>query len=897
MFLNSGKRFILENQSEFIKVQKGSVEVYAIGRDGASKGRMFLMEATEGDAVFPSFDEFDTTDIMIYASTDAELLILSYNSYMDENQRKELFLLMRMWFFNVSKTPFFALFAAKGDTTIYNWTLKNSVFFESDSVDTLWKKFADNQSIVSMLLGIKFKSADAYFIKRLKAGKKLNEQLENKATAGLLGEYSAYYDGEYSYNKNIREAAFIVGAVANALSLSASGASMSNLQTLDSTAALRRLMQNAGIAFHSVTLEKDWEKSDSGVIIGYFGEEKELAALIPKTSESYNIITLKNPELQPVTEEIAKKIAPKAFVCYAGFPPEKLSVKTLLYFMINSCWKTDYKTIIAASFFGGLIPLLLPIVTETIFSDIIPINDRAGLTTVTQVMMITGFGSAALALMRSVATLRINIKINIAAEIALWHRLLKLPAKFFREYQAGELLSRMNALSGIKELITGEYVGGIFSVVFSMWSLVLMCWYNIRLSIAACLIMFVYFIIVAFIYRRVFRYERNLIDVGNKSAGQVQEIFSGLSKFRAHGAENQAFYMWSKFFGEEWKWTQKLRWQGNKYAVLSAVQPFVLNMALYYIVMYHLNETVNGVTTPLIDYPAFLAFSAACATFSSSLVSAVPLVVKIFSLRPHIDNLRPILDAKPEDADYKPDIDKLFGAIEAKHLSFSYTPGKEILSDISFKINAGESVAIVGASGSGKSTLVRLLLGFETPRHGAIFYDGQDMSEVSVASLRSLMGVVLQNGQLMTGDILSNITGVSNLTVDDAWKAAEAAGVAEDIRNMPMQMMTMISEGSGNISGGQKQRILIARAIINRPAVLVFDEATSALDNESQNIVMESLNKLKSTRIIVAHRLSTIKNADKILVLDKGKIVESGKFDELMEKGGLFARLVRRQVA
>lgn len=896
MLLSRGKRFILTNQSEFIKVQQGAVEVYIAGREGASRGQMFLTESSAGDAVFPSFDEFDATDIMVYALQDTELLILNRDSYVGENNRAELLNLMRAWFLNLSKTPFFALFAAKGDTSIINWTLKNGIFSEDDSVDTLWKKFKDNQSIVSMLSGVKFQSADLHFSQRLKDNERLNEHLENKAAANLLNEPSMVYEEGYSHKETVREAVFVVSAIANALSLSAENTYIGELQNMDSHSILRRLMQNMGIAFHAVTLEQDWEKSDSGAIIAYFGEKKELAALIPQTPETYNIITLKNPTPSPVTEEIVKKIHSNAFVCYAGFPSEKLSVKELLRFMMKTCWKADYRTIIVASFFASLIPLLTPIVTETIFSDIIPINDHEGLTTVTQVMMVTGFGSAALALMRSIATLRINMKVNIAADIALWHRLLKLPAKFFRNFQAGELLSRMNALSSIKELITGEYIGGIFSVVFSVWSLLLMLWYSIKLTIAACFITFAYLLVVTFIYRRVFKYERNLIEAGNKSAGQVQEIFSGLPKFRAHGGETEAFYLWSKFFGEEWYWTQKLRWQGNKYAVLSALQPFVLNMALYYLVMFHLNETVNGTPQITIEYPAFLAFSAACATFSSSLVSAIPLVIKVFSLRPHIDNLRPILDAKPEDAEHKPDIDKLFGAVEVRHLSFAYTSGNNVLKDISFTINAGESVAIVGPSGCGKSTLIRLLLGFETPKNGAIFYDGQDMSEVSITSLRSLMGVVLQNGQLMTGDILSNITGVSNLTMEDAWKAAESAGIAEDIRNMPMQMMTMISEGSGNISGGQKQRILIARAIINRPAVLIFDEATSALDNESQAIVTESLNKLKSTRIIVAHRLSTIKDVDKILVLSDGKIVESGKYDELMRKGGFFSNLVKRQV-
>ena len=231
-----------------------------------------------------------------------------------------------------------------------------------------------------------------------------------------------------------------------------------------------------------------------------------------------------------------------------------------------------------------------------------------------------------------------------------------------------------------------------------------------------------------------------------------------------------------------------------------------------------------------------------------------------------------------------------------KGLSFAYDDDlPNVLNDINFKVSAGEHVAIVGKSGCGKSTLIRLLLGFEKPEKGAIYYDGQDLEDLNLASVRVQMGIVLQNGQIMAGDIFTNIIGTSSLTQDDAWQAAEAAGLADDIRKMPMGMNTVISEGSTNISGGQRQRILIARALAAKPSIIVFDEATSALDNRTQNIVTESLDKMHSTQIIIAHRLSTIRNCDKIIVMDNGRIVEIGTFDELSNIGGLFSDLIKRQ--
>ena len=456
----------------------------------------------------------------------------------------------------------------------------------------------------------------------------------------------------------------------------------------------------------------------------------------------------------------------------------------------------------------------------------------------------------------------------------------------------------MQGIDSIKSVVSGEFVSTVFNFIFSFWSLFLMCYYSLKLTAAALCVWVIYCFISAFIYRRVINFQRNLVSANNKTASIVQQIFTGLSKFRVQGAEEQAFYLWSKAFGEEWKWNLKLRWQNNYNMIISAIQPFILTMLLYYITIYGMQTTnSDGTVTLGISYAEFIAFSAAYASFNGTLNAAIPLVGTFFSIQPHIENLRPILNEEPESTDDKVDAEILSGAIEVNHLSFAYNEdGPNILNDISFRVSAGETLAIVGKSGCGKSTLIRLLLGFEKPKLGAIYYDGQDLAELSLPSVRSQMGVVLQNGQLMTGDIFTNIVGTSSLTQKEAWAAAEAAGIADDIREMPMGMQTVISEGSSNISGGQRQRLLIARALAARPSIIIFDEATSALDNRTQAIVTESLNKLHATRIIVAHRLSTIRNADRILVLDNGTIAEEGNFEKLVAQNGIFAKLVKRQL-
>jgi ATP-binding cassette subfamily C protein len=316
-------------------------------------------------------------------------------------------------------------------------------------------------------------------------------------------------------------------------------------------------------------------------------------------------------------------------------------------------------------------------------------------------------------------------------------------------------------------------------------------------------------------------------------------------------------------------------------------------MAIYYMTM----RTMEQPDVTSMDYARFMGFQTAFSGFNATLITFVPLISSIFKARPYIENLEPLLETEPEVTDDKADAGELAGEVEVKNLHFSYeADAPMVLNGISFSVSAGEFVAFVGSSGCGKSTLMRILLGFESPAQGAIYFDGQDFATLNVSSVRSQMGVVLQNGQLMAGDIFANIVGTSPLTLDDAWEAARMVGLDRDIENMPMGMNTLISEGSGNISGGQRQRILIARSIVNRPKIVMLDEATSALDNVTQAIVTESLKKLKATRLTVAHRLSTIVGADRIFVLHEGRIAEEGDYEQLMQLDGLFAKLAKRQL-
>jgi ATP-binding cassette subfamily C protein len=265
---------------------------------------------------------------------------------------------------------------------------------------------------------------------------------------------------------------------------------------------------------------------------------------------------------------------------------------------------------------------------------------------------------------------------------------------------------------------------------------------------------------------------------------------------------------------------------------------------------------------------------------------------------PTYERAKPILETLPEVDEMKADPGELTGELEVSHVSFRYREdGPIVLKDVSVQVKPGEFVALVGPSGSGKSTLFRLLLGFEKLEAGAVYYNGRDLVGLDIREVRRQIGVVLQNGKLMAGDIFTNIIGSSLLTLEDARQAARMAGLEDDLKAMPMGLHTVISEGGGTLSGGQRQRLLIARALVHRPRILFFDEATSALDNRTQAIVSESLDNLQATRIVIAHRLSTIMNADRIYVLQDGRVVQQGTYDELIQAEGVFADLAKRQMA
>ncbi|MBR6959643.1 MAG: ATP-binding cassette domain-containing protein, partial [Clostridiales bacterium] len=379
---------------------------------------------------------------------------------------------------------------------------------------------------------------------------------------------------------------------------------------------------------------------------------------------------------------------------------------------------------------------------------------------------------------------------------------------------------------------------------------------------------------------------RKRMELGAKETGMSYAVLNGVQKIRLSGSEKRVFARWGNLYAQG----AKLDYDPPLFLKLNSVLTTAISL-IGTIVLYYLAIVTN------VSQSDYIAFNAAYGNVMGAFTSLAGIAISVASIRPVLELAEPILKAEPEVSEEKMPVDRLVGRIEVSHVTFRYNEKSPyVLEDLNLSIKAGEYVAIVGRTGCGKSTLIRLLLGFEKPETGAVYYDSHDLQAVDPRSLRKHIGVVIQNGQLFQGDIFSNITiSAPQLTLDEAWEAAEIAGIANDIREMPMGMNTVISEGQGGISGGQKQRLMIARAIAPKPKILIFDEATSALDNKTQKQVSDALDKLNCTRIIIAHRLSTIRNCDRILVMDDGAIIEEGTYDELIEKKGYFAELVERQ--
>ena len=652
---------------------------------------------------------------------------------------------------------------------------------------------------------------------------------------------------------------------------------------------LSAIARASHIRTREVSLSGKWYRRDGGPILGYWKEDGRPVALLPKTPSSYELYDPSTNYHCPVDNRVASRLKEEGVVLFRSFAQKKIGLRELLTFGLQSCWKQDLFRIIIMGVIGGLLGTAIPLATGVIFDHIIPAGDMGALLQIGLILCSSALAAMLFELTRALATLRMEGRMDGTIQAAVWDRLLSLPVPFFKQYSSGDLAMRAMGISQIRTILSGSTLNSILSGIFSVFTFVLLYYYNSKLATVAALLVVLSILIMAFLASRKVKYEHRILAASNHITGLLLPLIGSVTKLKIAGAQSRAFARWANDFRIQYRLILGRERVNNALAVFYTAFPVLSGMVIFYV------QASGEATMPA---SRFIGFYSAFTSFMLSMVSLANSIIGVNMVIPLYQRAKPILETLPEDDDNKLSPGNLTGVIEASHVSFRYqSDGPLVLQDISFRIEEGDYVALVGASGCGKSTLLRLLLGFELPETGNIYYNGQDLAKVDIRAVRRQLGVVLQNGQLMTGSIFQNIVGANpNLSMDDAWEAAAMAGIEEDIREMPMGMHTNISEGASTISGGQKQRIMIARAIVNRPRIIYFDEATSALDNTTQAIVSKSLDILKATRVVIAHRLSTIKNCNKILVMDQGRIIEQGTYSQLMERDGVFASLAKRQM-
>jgi NHLM bacteriocin system ABC transporter ATP-binding protein len=663
---------------------------------------------------------------------------------------------------------------------------------------------------------------------------------------------------------------------------------------------LASLCAAARVRYRRVILRDTWWRHDNGPLVGFLAPlpgqgpaAVRPVALLPSSRSSYDLV---DPAAgrrvavdEAVDEAAAEGLAPEAFMLYKPLPERRVTAWDLLRAALGGR-RGDLWTLLLMGLASGILALLVPIVTGQVFGHAIPDADRPGLLQLTLVLVVSALAASAFQLTRSFAVVRLSASLEGSVQAAVWDRLLALPVAFFRHYTVGDLADRSLGIERIRELLTGNVTTSILAAVFSVFSFALLFYYSWRLALMATALVAVLVASTAALTWLQLRHQRYLLAQQGKIASLLLGLIRGISKLRVAAAEERAFSRWAERFAEQRRHSVEARRIANAQSAFNAGYGVLTSLAIF--------AMITWSSSAGLSVGDFLAWNAAFGQFLTAALATVALLSSMLTIVPLYERLQPILAAVPEvDAEHV-DAGELAGDVECSHLCFRYDEkGPLVLEDVSFHAGAGEFVALVGPSGSGKSTCLRLILGFEKPESGSIYFDGQDLAALGIQSVRRQIGVVMQHSRIAAGDIFTNIIGGSNLTLDDAWEAARMAGIEDDIRAMPMGMHTVVSEGAETFSGGQKQRLLIARAIVNRPRILLFDEATSALDNRTQELVSRSLEGLKATRIVIAHRLSTIVNADRIYVIDAGRVAEAGSYRELAAGGGIFSDLARRQLA
>ena len=645
----------------------------------------------------------------------------------------------------------------------------------------------------------------------------------------------------------------------------------------------------SNFSYREILLTPGWYKQDSGAFLVFDQKQKPMVCL-PKGSKSYVLCDVETGTLTPVSSKVADSLSPKAFMVYRPLPAEKITWKDIAVFCKKSIRSIDVVALLFLSVITALIGLLTPTISQKLYDEYIPLGAKTILFQLGCVMASFMISNILFSIVKNLVNFRITSRMGYDVQGAIYNRLFSLPESFFRKHESADLAQRVmgagNVVNTVGNVIITSCVALVFVIVY-FWRMASYSW---KLSLIGLLMVIIYGAIYYLISSIAIKHKHKAAELEGKTSSIMYQFLTGISKIRIAGVEDRAMYEYMKPYIKLRDTEAKNESIVDYGAVLSLVSNSVFSIILYIIVIK---------STQSISLGAFIAFTTVFGSFCAYIFQLVEGLINIKNQKPLMERLRPVFDEKPEYDDAMELPGEITGGIEINNVTFAYSPdAPNVLQNIDLNIKPGEYVGLVGPSGCGKSTLMKLLLGFERPSQGKIYYDNKDIDSIDKRELRKKMGVVLQDGKLISGSIFENITITApKATVNDVRQVIKDVGLENDIQEMPMGLHTILSEDCGTISGGQQQRILIARAIISKPRILFFDEATSALDNVTQSMVCETLERMNSTRIVIAHRLSTIMRCDRIIVLDAGKVIEQGTYEELMENKGLFYKLASRQMA
>ena len=657
--------------------------------------------------------------------------------------------------------------------------------------------------------------------------------------------------------------------------------------------SLDRILTASGVRGRDIALgaRDRWWLGDSGAMLAFRRDDGAPVALLPRPSGRYRLVDPASGRAEPVNAGRAASLRQNAVFFYQSLPDGRVSGVGALARIAFRSWRGDVFRFATAGLLAGL-AMLAPAVLLGVFADEVAPAGRVGtLAWLTAGMLLLALTAGLLEVMEGTALMRLEGRAAARLTAALWDRLLNLPAVFFRNFTAGDLATRAMAFHDLRNHLSGVVMGALLSTVFLLPTFVLLFLYDTSmgwLGLAGGLASLT--VTVTLGLRQVPHHRRSLA-AERSTAGVLLQLIGAARKLRSTGKEWTAFTRWAHGYREQKRSEMNVGALNEHLVAFTAAAPLLATAALFAVTLEAGPDTLST--------GAFLTVYAAFMVLMSAIAALGRFASDVAAIVPAGEQVSPILEAAPRGAAGDAPAPELRGDVRLDNVSFRYAEGgPPVLRDVSIHVRPGEFVALVGGTGAGKSTVLRIVLGLEKPSSGVVYYDGHDLERVNRRAVRRQVGVVVQDGSLQPRTLRDNIIGLAtDLTLDDAWRAARLAAVDGDIRAMPMGMLTVVTESSQVFSGGQVQRILLAAALVRRPRVLLLDEATSFLDNNVQAQVMARIEQLAVTRIVVAHRLSTVRKADRIYVLDKGRVAQQGTFAELIETPGVFRDLALRQMA